>query len=143
MPRVSALHDGELSGEDSLFLYAHVQTCQACGEMLAFLERVSRRFSAADAGDLLRLAPRHALTNRARQRSLRPPADVRWTRRLAAVAAALFLAAAGRLVYVQYWGAGLGTSTNRFQHPVHQVDPKQSSPASPSTQPAAFTPGIE
>jgi anti-sigma factor RsiW len=143
MPRVSALHDGELSGEESLLLCAHVQTCQACGEMLAFLERVSTTFSAADARGLLRLAPGHALPDRERQRSFRSPADVRWARRLAAVAAALFLAAVGRTVYVQYSGdSGMSSPLNRLQHPVNQVVPGQASPAS-STRSAADSTGVE
>jgi len=140
MPRVSALHDGELSCDDSLFLCAHVQTCQACGEMLAFLERVSTTFSTADAGGLLRLAP-HAQPDRPRRRSSRPPADVRWARRLTAAAAALFLAAVGRSVYLQCNG-GSGP-TDRYRYPVNQIVPGQSSPTSPSTQPAVFSPGAD
>jgi anti-sigma factor RsiW len=137
MPRVSALHDGELTGEQSLLLCAHVQTCQACGEMLAFMETVSTSFSTADPGELLRLAPRQAEPDRPRRRPIDAPADVRWARRLTAAAAALFLAAVGRSVYLQYnAGSGL-VPTDPFQHPVNRVVPGASSPASLPAPPTA------
>lgn len=136
MPRVSAFHDGELTHEDTLLLSDHFDRCEACRESLAFLQRVSRRFAAADPRALLRATPRHAQPIRKRQRSLRPPADVRWARRLTAIAAALFVAASGRVVYIQYnTASSLGRSARPLDHRVNQIIPNQASPA----QPAAFS----
>ena len=140
MPWVSAFHDGELTGEDNLRLCAHVHGCQACGEMLAFLERVSRKFAAAGAADRLGMNSRHAPPERTRQRSSRP-ADVRWARRLTAMAAALFLAAVARSVYVQYnTDSDAGGSVGQSHQPVNRTVPDRSTPA-PPTHPAEFSPG--
>jgi len=139
LPRVSAFHDGELTGEDGRRVCAHIQKCHACRKMLVFLERISTTFSAANDSGLLHPAPHHPLQHRIPQRSFRPPADVRWARRLTSVAAALFLAAVGRAVYLQVNSAARpSSSTDRLRHPVNQITPDQyqSSPAKSPTQPA-------
>jgi hypothetical protein len=104
----------------------HLAGCQICAAHLAFLGKVSTTFETA---------PLHHLDPEARQRleelgeqfevdrrRIKPSADVRWVRRLAAVAAVLFIVAAGKLVYEQH----LSNQTPELtpvDHPHQRIDP--------------------
>jgi hypothetical protein len=108
--------------------------------MLRSLETISRTFTAADATDLLRIVPLHALPHRKRQTASGLPADVRLARGLTAAAASLFLAAVGGFVFTRYNAtSNAGSSTGYFQRPVHRIVPDQSLPGPALTRPARWS----
>jgi anti-sigma factor RsiW len=98
LPRVSAYHDGELSGASAAEVERHLATCDACAAELDGYRAMSRTFESAE-------LPK--LSNSARRRLRRALEDeraagrLRIVRALTAVAASVFLVAASHVIHRQ------------------------------------------
>ena len=124
--RVSAYHDGELSHAEAQQIASHLAGCPACARQLAFSAALSQRFQQA-APPQLSFETRQRLEQIADEAAsprlrIQPPADVRWVRRLTAVAAVLFVVAAGKVVLTSH------TTPGRSVVPTPVVTPQTGNP---------------